>query len=260
MTQETISENVDWIDNIDLDLGYDLSELYSGSDIASLTLTGKQPSMSLSAGKMLIIISPELTAQQLADVQNSQLVCQLAANKKFDDVKKPYEWYNDFRTRMQSLGWIKRGNFLDEYEITEARYTLSGLVIKILESLIGGGSTKIASTVKKTIDKLIQFAKEGHPRAEIFSRAERSVKEHAFAMGYAYPGPQGAQFDMAFFSVRMSRSVTNVLVTTLEHQDTNAKAHQVAMQLNESYYADKARRKVLNKLGDKVKEIDDWEI
>ncbi|MDQ3763320.1 MAG: hypothetical protein M3460_17325 [Actinomycetota bacterium] len=261
MTQETISENVDWIDNINLDLGYDLPELYSGSDIASSALTGKQESMSLLAGKMLIITSPELTAQQLADVQNSQLLCQLVANKQFDDIKQPYEWYNEFRKRMSAVGWLKRGDFHDEYKITEARYTLSGLVIKILESLISGPDpTKIATTVKKAIDKITQFAKEGHPRAEIFSHATTSVSTYSFAMGYAYPGPQGAQFDMAFFSVKMGRSVTNALVATFESQDTETNAHQVAMQLNESFYANKARKKVLDKLGDKTKEIDDWPI
>jgi hypothetical protein len=214
--------------------------------------------MSLINGKTLIVADATLSVQDLADVQNSILYSQgVLSGKKISDIDEPEKWYKGFRENMGALNWFISNTFPEKYKSNEARFTLSELAIKILRGLAGNlDAAGIKTAVEAAVKRVTDFAKDANPRAEIFSRANSSTDKAGFSMGLAYPSPQGPRVDLAFFSVKLSRETKNILIATMQREETHLTTHQGALTLNVPQYA-KFRQQIVDRLGNRTQKLID---
>jgi hypothetical protein len=214
--------------------------------------------LSLINGRSLVVADTTLTAQDLADVQNTILISQgILGGKRISDIDEPERWYRGFRETMGGFGWAKATSFTDRYDVTEDQFTLSGLAVKILMQLAGNRNlAEIKAVIDAAVKRVTDFAKESNPRAEIFSHANSETEKAGFSMGLAYSTSQGPRVDLAFFSVKLKRKTTNILITSLRREETHIFAHQGALALNVAHFA-KYRQGVADKLGKRTKDLID---
>lgn len=100
------------------------------------SLTLDSPSAKVIAGSIASFTS-KLSGQQLEDVQNSTLLAQLAANKKFPDEEDIVDWYKFYRHVLSQLGWIMQDLGFDKYKSQQASFKLSQVTLELLSAMVG---------------------------------------------------------------------------------------------------------------------------
>lgn len=76
-----------------------------------------------------------LGAQNKADVQNSTLLAQLAANKKYDRMTDVINWFQFYTEVLQTVGWNVPNVQNEKYTPTSSSFTLSSVIVDILQGV-----------------------------------------------------------------------------------------------------------------------------
>ena len=97
----------------------------------------------------------ELSSQQIHDVQNSTLLAQLAATKRFPDKRDVADWYNFYCNVLSNVGWDIQAFGFDEYKSHQASFKLSEVTLELLSALVGN-EKQLLTVVKETLNS---FAK-----------------------------------------------------------------------------------------------------
>ena len=205
-------------------------------------LTLDSPSAAVVAGSLASFTS-ELSGQQMHDVQNSTLLAQLAASKKFPDKKDVEDWYNFYCDVLRNVGWVIQNFGFDEYESHQASFKLSEVTLELLSALVGNDK-QLLTVVKETLDS---FAKS--PQGLTLFADNSASEQHGLFQILPCTVMNG-QVSLASIAAyfKASQVSDDYFFFNYRSQDiTLHKATQV-LTLDEEVYG-KVRQEIIDKLG-----------
>ena len=208
--------------------------------VESLTLDS--PAAKVVAGS-LASFTPELSTQQMHDVQNSTLLAQLAATKKFPDKRDVGYWYKFYFDVLNNVGWDMQNFGFDEYKSHQASFKLSEVTLELLSALVGNDK-QLLTVVKETLNS---FAKS--PQGLTLFADNSASEQHGLFQILPCTVMNG-QVSLASIAAyfKASQVSDDYLFSNYNSQDiTLHKATQV-ITLDEEVYG-KVRQEIIDKLG-----------
>ena len=218
------------------------------------SLTLDSPSAKVVAGSIASFTS-KLSGQQLEDVQNSTLLAQLAANKKFPDEEDFVDWYKFYRHVLSQLGWIMQDLGFDKYKSQQASFKLSQVTLELLSATVGE-EEQLFTVVKYTLESL---AESPHGQA-LFKANSASGQNGRFQIlpCTVTNGQVSLAFIGAYF--KASQVSDDFFFFSYESQYISLHKATQVFTLNEAVYGE-VRQIVMNKLGSHAhKFIDDLQL
>lgn len=205
-------------------------------------LTHDSPTAAVVAGSLASFTS-ELSSQQMHDVQNSTLLAQLAATKKFPDKRNVGDWYKFYCDVLANVGWDMQNFAFDKYKSHQASFKLSEVTLELLTALVGSDK-QLLTVVEETLNS---FAKSSEGLT-LFATNSASRQHGRFQIlpCTAKNGQVSLALITAYFEA--SQVSNDYFFFTYHSQDiTLHKATQV-LTLDEDVYG-KVRQEVIDKLG-----------
>ena len=214
--------------------------------VESLTLDS--PAAKVVAGS-LASFTPELSTQQMHDVQNSTLLAQLAATKKFPDKRDVGYWYQFYFDVLSNVGWDMQKFGFDEYKSHQASFKLSEVTLELLSALIGDDK-ELLTVVKSTLDSFAK-SQEG---LTLFNENSASGRYARFQVLPCTVTNGQVSLASIFSYFEANQLSENYFFFTYNSEDvTLTKAAQV-LTLDEEIYGT-VRQAVIDKLGENVSDF-----
>jgi hypothetical protein len=182
------------------------------------------------------------------DVLNSTLLAQLAANKKWDKLKKSEDWYKEYVGVLEHLGWVAQAFNFSEYNSTQTEVNISKVVLELLAALVTENELAFVTTVttalqdEKNAQALKLFQDQGSDGANgncYLSTVVPDKSDAVMSTVCTYFSTEEKSQKVWFFWTYKSETM---------HLFTSSQK----MVLNHTFYAT-IRDVVIKKLGDKAK-------
>jgi hypothetical protein len=242
-TQITIEERIEFIKSIDL------PEMPKGNKKA-IIFTDDKDSAYVNDGNITGMLG--VTNQQKEDLLNSQLLAQLAANKKFDRFTDSENWYKNYVSVLENIAWVLGAFDFKKYQSQSSTFTISEVTITTLLSII----TKTSPILKFAEGVIVSIGDEKNKEALLkFSQNSMSSESGNFQALASYIDPElktlCAAFSGSHFKVEKSQHVGPC--SSYESSKITMFASAQILTLDEVIYA-KIRKEIIDKLGDRVKQ------
>lgn len=191
-----------------------------------------------------------LTGQQKFDVQNSTLLAQLAATKKFDRYKQTEEWYKFYIKVLENIGWIMPSFAFDTYTSGSQTINIDKAVLDILSVIVGPSGLDLIS---RTMGALEALDEDSRPM-QIWNANSNSGNDGVFQI-YPVDVVNGdLVMILAGMGFSADKHVSNFLWFSWETTSINLKRYADKCILNEQVYA-QVREAVVEKLGDNALDV-----
>jgi hypothetical protein len=189
-----------------------------------------------------------VSAQSKADVLNSTLLAQLAADKQYNREKSVMDWYGFYGTVLEKVGWVIQGYNWSKYDSSKISFTMDEAVLEIAAAALTGDE---AAVIAATLDALRKLPKQDG-RLQLFNHSASSEKEGNFQISVCSETDGAvAMRTMAFFYSTDQQS-TDVLFFSFNSSSTSLTKSVQGQTLNSQVYTT-VRDAVLTKLGDNAK-------
>jgi hypothetical protein len=185
-----------------------------------------------------------VSTQNKADVLNSTLLAQLAADKKFDREAKVLDWYKFYGSVLEKVGWVVQGYNWSDYKSQKMSFTMDEAVLEIVAAAFTGEG---AAVVAATLDALRKLPKQDG-RLQLFNHSSTAAKEGNFQISACSEKDGSVAMNTAAFYFNSNKQVTDVLFFTFASSDVKLTKSLQGQTLNTEVYA-KVRNDVLSKLG-----------
>lgn len=194
--------------------------------------------------------------QSQADVLNSMLLAQLAANKKFDREKDTAQWYAFYHDVLENVGWVVQQFAFARYEVSGTTATVDKAVIDLLAAI---GTENAAAVAKSTIDALKALSSDDR-RFTLFKQSAHSARTGNFQVANCSNVGDVLKMSLGAFTFSSTRVDTSALFFSWSTSDTEIYRAGQSIVLDREVYAT-VRNSVVQKLGDHAKTfIDDLDI
>ena len=221
---------------------------------ASKDSAGKESGF-VDAGSLVSFVSG-VSEQSQADVLNSTLLAQLAANKKYDREQEAREWYKFYINVLENIGWVLQGFTFTKYQGAGGSLTCEKAVIDILSAVATGDQQAV---VAATIDALKNLSSRDN-RVVLFERESHNLHQGNFQISSAQESGGVVSMATAAMELNSNEKITKVLFFSWETATTDLYYGSQMINLNLDVY-DQIRGDIVKKLGDKAKKfIADLEI
>jgi hypothetical protein len=206
-----------------------------------------QPATGAVDGNIVETFVDGVTGQQKNDVLNGCLLAQLAANVRFDRMRLPVEWSNQYGTVLMNIAWVVPTFQFRSVHASGQRFTMDQLILKLVQSLL---SPDQISKLTETIDAMKGL--EGHDRRfVIFERNSHSQSDGNFQFNSVGTSRDNTlQMKFSAYAFDTNTDVTNVLWFSFSSNSTSLKVSTSTFVLNEQVFA-RLRDPLLNKLGNR---------
>lgn len=198
-----------------------------------------------------------VSEQNQADVEQSKLLMQLAADKAFPEENQLFEWYRFYTQGLAKLGWVISGKQMDNYTINKKALTIDAVAIELFTSLAGANAAAFAALAQKATGAL----QNNEGKIQIFERNKKLGLTQKFDVSPCAQTAEGSPWMILnCISVDIQQTTTGILFWKSTSDSTKVKAGAQIVTLNRQVYGI-VRDKVLAKLG-KIAEdsIDNLEI
>ena len=186
-----------------------------------------------------------VSAQNKADVLNSTLLAQLAADKKYNREKAVMDWYKYYGDVLEKVGWVIQGYNWSKFQTSKMSFTMDEAVLEIAAAALTGDETAV---IVATLDALRQLPKQDG-RLQLFNHSATSESEGNFQISVCSETDGSvAMRTMAFF-FSAQQQTTDVLFFSFAGSSTDLTKSVQGQTLNSQVYAT-VRNAVLQKLGD----------
>jgi hypothetical protein len=213
-----------------------------------LPLEEEQPATGAVDGMIVGAFVDGVTGQQKADVLNSCLLAQLAANAKFSRTGQPVEWSHAYGTVLMNLAWVVPSFAFRNLRTSAQRFTIDQVVLKLVQSFLTQDQISNLTAVMEAMKRL-----EGEDRRfVIFERNANKQSDGNFqinSVGTSADGTLSMKFNAYAFDT--NTEVTNVLWFSFSGNSTALKVSQSTFVLNEQVF-ERIRDPILNKLGNRA--------
>ena len=213
------------------------------------SISEAEPGAFVDAGS-LVAFGPGVSAQHKADVLNSTLLAQLAANKKFNRETQTEEWYRFYQEVFGKVGWVLRGFEFTLYEASGAEFTADKVILEILKAIATGNDLAVVAATMEALNSLGNDS----PTVKVFETNSHTASSGNFQISVAAENDGIVGMKLGAFYFMTTQTVTRVLWFRFQSSSTKFyKGNQVAA-LDEEVYA-KVRQTVVEKLGDAAKKL-----
>ncbi|KAI0326057.1 hypothetical protein GY45DRAFT_1437960 [Cubamyces sp. BRFM 1775] len=197
-----------------------------------------------------------LEGQMKADVINSTLLAQLAADKKYPGrpMNKMKEWYDSYRDVLAKVGWNLQHFHMTEMGNANSYGSVDKLLLQVAASYLSGNELALFTSMITALKD-----SKNSNAVKLFDSKAGYFNDASFQVGVASNSGGNAIFKIGTYQYNSSDKITSVLFFTFGSSKVSFFAGNQTMVLNENVYA-QVRTMVLKKLGDNavtlVKEIE----
>jgi hypothetical protein len=250
---------------IDID-NLELSYPHYAYRLVHPTLKGNSPAealvkdggtQSFMTDKSIVSFVAGVNASTRADILNSLLLAQLAANKQVPDPDQVLDWYKAYIGVLSRLGgWVVEAKGSDAFKLDGTLVEVQAAIISLLTKAFGQDYIDI---IKDTLDAISKLS-SGDGRIEAFDKNTRGNKQGVFQMGMAVETNGAVVLQLGSFMIETSDKTTTILFVKFDKNSTLVDyfTHKATFA-NASYGA--IRDQVVAKLGLKASQyVDEIEI
>lgn len=186
-------------------------------------------------GSGTVSFTKSLPADQRADVMDSTLFAQLAANKKYDWEVEPDAWYAYYCKVLNYAGWVVTGMGVSTLSAKGISQTVEQEIIAVIQAALGQAMSAVA-LVAKTLKALTDATRNG-PALTLFR--QRSEKYQTANCQIAIATGEGETASLAFAGFRLDFTVqvVQVLFFTFTSKQARLRQNYRTYVLNSSAYA-----------------------
>jgi hypothetical protein len=242
LTIRTPADRISYIRSLDLAVARDMP-------IATVRMDDEKESADVVDGSTVSFVSG-VPALQKADVLNSTLLAQLAANKKYDRENETIEWYHFYTKILENLGWVLQGLQFAKYVSGTGTFTMDKAVLDILKVVATGNqAAAIAATLTALGDA------DNGKALTIFDSGGSTAEAGAFQISCATADKDGnVAMALGAFYFKATEHHTRFLFWEWKSTSVNMYSSAQSVTLNEPYYAT-VRAEVIAKLGTNAKKF-----
>lgn len=190
-----------------------------------------------------------VSQQNQADVLNSTLLAQLAANKKFDREKATVDWYQFYRSVLENVGWVVQEFTFDQYNVGGSSATVDKIVLDVLGAIAVGDELAL---VTSTLNAVKSLAGSGDNRFVLFDQASHSDSNGNFQISLCTESGGHVAMKIGCFYFSSTEQVTNFLWFGFSSSNSTIYKGGQAVVLDPDVYT-QVRPTIITKLGDKAK-------
>lgn len=219
------------------------------------TADPRQPSGFVDNGSLVTFLAG-VDRQSQADVLNSMLLAQLAANKKFDRENDTVGWYGFYHDVLENLGWVVQQFAFSKYEVAGASVTVDKVVLEVLTAIATENGAAVA---KAAIDAMNALSSDDQ-RFTLFQQSSHSAQNGNFQVSNCSTDGGVLKMSLGAFYFSSTRVDTQFLFFGWSTSDTTIYRSGQSIILDRDVYA-QVRQSVVAKLGDHAKTfVDDLDI
>ena len=196
-------------------------------------------------GDSLIAFSDGVSKADQADVKNSCLLAQLAANKKFDREDQTHEWYSFYAEVLENVGWVVSQFDFKEMSSLDGSMEASVLMLEILAAACTGDELR---AIQAAVDAFKALAQNDY-RVRIFETSSHSEKFGNFQLSGCSMQNGGVAMTMGASYFSSKETITRLLFTKFSASSVKAYAGSQHMLLNTDVYS-QVREEIIKKLGE----------
>jgi len=235
--QKTIEERIAFLKSLEL-AAPDLGEINAPS-------AGAENAPACVDGSSLIAFSGGVSKRDQADVKNSCLLAQLAANRQFDREKQTREWYRFYATVLENVGWVVDQFTFKKLSSYGASFEASLLMLEILGAVCTGDEMQ---ALKAALDAFRALAQNDY-RVRIFETSSHSATIGNFQLSSCSvkDGWVAMTLGASYFST--TETITRLLFTKLSASSVDAYMGSQQVVLDTDVYS-QVREEIIEKLGE----------
>ena len=219
------------------------------------TADPRQPSGFIDNGSLVSFLAG-VDRQSQADVLNSMLLAQLAANKKFDREADTVGWYGFYHDVLENLGWVVQQFAFSKYDVAGSTVTVDKVVLEVLAAIATENGAAVA---KSAIDALNALSTGDH-RFTLFEQSSHSAQDGNFQVANCSAEGGVLKMSLGAFYFSSTRVDTQVFFFSWSTSDTTIYRSGQSIILDRDVYA-QVRQTVVAKLGDHAKTfVDDLDL
>ncbi len=208
-----------------------------------ITANPAKPSGFVDDGSLVTFVAG-ISAQNQADVLNSTLLAQLAANKKFDREKNTVNWYAFYRNVLENVGWVVQAFQFEKQDIGGASATVDKFVVDMLVSIAADNEMEAVTLAMKALKNLP--AKDN--RIVLFDHSTHSDSNGNFQIAACSENGGQVAMKIGAFYFSSSKNVDRLLWYDFSASHTSIYKAVQAMTLNQEVFG-QVRDAVKTKLG-----------
>jgi hypothetical protein len=190
-----------------------------------------------------------LSAARQADVLNSTLLAQLAANKKFNRESETEQWYGFYREVLENVGWVITSFAFQRYSEAAASLRMDKAALDIIAAIATGNELLVLKSA------LSALSGSDGTTATIFDTSGSTGENGNFQLASCTQDATG-NVATAFgaFYFKADRHVGRFLFWSWETKSINMYFASQGLTLNENVYST-VRAVVIDKLGSNAKKF-----
>lgn len=211
--------------------------------------SGKEQGL-VDAGSLVSFVS-DIGEQQRADVLNSTLLAQLAADKKFHREKDTKHWFEFYRKVLSKVGWVVQEFTFEEYKSRGQTMKISKAILEIIAGIV---TQNELAAVERTIKALDRSNNEAW--WEVFSRKSSGPSSNGNLQVLPCKVDSSGQVVMGLGTFYFSAKATETRWFWFDYSSTDISMYKGTQTstLNMSVY-DQVRDEIVKKLGDNAKKF-----
>ncbi|RDX44694.1 hypothetical protein OH76DRAFT_1486847 [Lentinus brumalis] len=185
-----------------------------------------------------------------ADVINSTLFAQLAADKQYDRWNNTSAWLYYYKYVLETVGYVVQSFDLAGVSNANSFLTVDNLLLKLGEVYLSGAELALFTTM---VESIKQARNESAIR--LFDSYSKSSNKAHFQLGVASGHTQDStvlKVGVYRYSTEQNIDIDSALFFKFGSQEVEFNAGNLAMVLNNSIYSD-IRKEILEQLGPMAK-------
>lgn len=227
-----------------LDLAETPAGLPARTGARELAPAEDRPGAYVDAGSIPSFVE-DVSGLHRADVLNSTLLAQLAANAQHDREKRPVEWYAFYRTVLEQVGWtVSRWGF-ERYEAGGSSLEVEKVVLEILAAVATSNEVAVATAALDALRRL----GEGDRPFKVWDVSTHTGKAANFQVFAVRERNDVVSMSIGAFHFRAVDVTAQFLWVSYASSTIELYKGAQAATLNEDAYA-RVRETVIRKLGD----------
>ncbi|KAG8712482.1 hypothetical protein FRC08_014516 [Ceratobasidium sp. 394] len=194
------------------------------------------------AGSILVFDS-SVSKQQRSDVANSTLLAQLAADRRYSRSTDAENWYNEFRSVLEKIGWVCERPNLIQVPLGNSP-SVDQVIMKCMADRLEPSGVEAVQTA---VDAMKGLSNDDRA-LKIFKQQSTSENGTNFQIAHCKDSRGDVDVGLGGFIYHIGQNINNPLVPKLEGKSASAFNCFQTMRLNSGVYSH-VRDAISQKLG-----------
>ena len=190
-----------------------------------------------------------LSSGTKADVLNSTLLAQLAANKAADREQDTVGWYKKYREVLETVGWVISNIEFQRYTASGSTFQVKTAVITLLTAIMSENPLLVAKATIAAVESL----GEGDERVALFSSSSATPTSGNFQIGAVTESGTTPTMHIGCFYFKSRDVKVNFLWASFRYSDTELYQGGQTITLDEDAYK-RVRQLIIDKLGNRAQQ------